>query len=232
MKMSDNNNKINENSRTNGNDSIIIRIAIESDTKAILDFIRTHYFPEEPITLGNEPKHQSSEDEEFHMTLIPIGTSVVAIDTERDNHIAGALLAGPIKPSEAEEMIEEAKLCKDKKWSETLLLLAHLETQANIYKRYNVDRALHVHALSVHSQSRGQSIGFKMMEKCMENGKKLGYSLLSADCTSVYSIRMAEKLQMDCVGVLAYEDYRDLNGKQLFQPPPPHTHIKTFAKIL
>lgn len=228
--MSDNNNNINKSNGINNN--VVIRVANESDTAAVLEFVRNHYYPEEPITLGNEPKQQSTEDEEFHMSLIPMGISIVAIDTERNNQIVGALLAGPIHSNEAEEMIEEAKLCKDKKWSEILYLLAYLEHQANIYERYNVDRALYVHAISVHSQSRGQSIGLKMMEKCMENGKNLGYSLLSADCTSVYSIRLAEKLQMDCVSVLAYEDYKDDNGKQLFQPPLPHTHIKTFAKIL
>ncbi|KAG4066354.1 hypothetical protein HA402_000578 [Bradysia odoriphaga] len=213
-------------------DNIIIRVANENDAEDMLEFLRKYYFTEEPITLGNEPKQQSPEDEDFHISLLSIGASIIAIDSDRNGQIVGAVLAGPVEPTEADDMLDEAKSCKDKKWSEILCLLAHLDIQANIYERYSVDRALHVHALAVHSRTRGQSIGRRMMEKCMENGKKLGYPLLCADCSSVYSIRMAEKLHMDCIGSLAYEDYRDDNGRQVFRPPHPHTHIKTFAIIL
>ncbi len=217
MMMNDNNIK----SYCNNN-RFIIRVANEHDSDAVLEFIRKFYYPEEPITLGNEPKQQSEEDEKFHISLLPMGSSIVATDSERNDQIVGALIAGPVEPSEAEEMLEQAKLCKDKKWSEILYLLAYLDMQANIYKRYNVDRALYVHAIAVDDQTRGQAIGAKMMEKCMEIGKAMGYSLLSGDFTSVYSIRMAEKLDMDCVGDLAYEDYKDDDGNQLFRPPVPH----------
>lgn len=165
------------------------------------------------------------------MSVIPYGATIIAIDPTQDK-IVGAVLAGPIKPEEAEDMIEESKHCKTKKWSEILRLLAHLEERANIYERYNVTKALHIHVLGVDGQTRGKSIGIKLMKKCFEVGKSLGYPLVSVDCTSVYSIKIAEKLEMECIGKLAYSDYKDCNGLQLFQPPLPHVNIKTFAKIL
>lgn len=219
----------------NGNvdsDDILIRVAIESDREAILDFIRHHYYPEEPLTIGNEPNVQSRQDEEFTISVIPHGVSIVAIDSQRNNRIVGAAMVSPIGPSEADETQHEAEHCTDKKWQEILYLLAHLQRKANLYERYGVEKALYVHALGVDRNARGKSIGIKLMRKCMDNGKALGYPLISLDCTSIFSIQMAEKLQMECVGELAYTDYTDANGKQLFRPPPPHTHIKTFAKLL
>lgn len=40
----------------NHSDDFILRIATENDRDDILNFIRKHYYPEEPITMGNEPK--------------------------------------------------------------------------------------------------------------------------------------------------------------------------------
>lgn len=220
---------------TNGNvdsDDILIRVALDTEREAIRDFIRQHYYPEEPITIGNEPKEPSRQDEEFSISLIPHGVSVVAIDPQRNNQIVGVALAGSIGPTEADDIVAEAKLCNDKKWREILYLLERLERNANLYERYGVDKALHVHAMGVDRRARGKSIGIKLMRKCMENGKAHGYPVISLDCTSIFSIRIAEKLQMECVGKLAYADYTDANGKQLFRPPSPHTHIKTFAKLL
>lgn len=239
----DNNNHLNVNANnvnnaktietnSSANDNIMFRVAKIDDHDEILDFIRTHYYPEEPLTVGNEPKLQSREDEEFSMSVLSHEMSVIAVDTLRDNRIVGALLAAPLGADEGNEMYEEAKLCPDKKWSEILELLAYLDTNACSHKRYNVHNVMHIHVMGVDRETRGKSIGIKLMKKSMEIGKTLGYQLVTVDCSSVYSIKIAEKLQMDCIVNLAYKDYKDINGKQLFRPPMPHTHIKTFAKLL
>lgn len=218
----------------NGHSDIIYRVATANDRENILNFIRAHYYPEEPITNGNTPPVQDSADEEFSGSVIEQGTSIIAIDPSNENKIVGAILSGPIEPDEAHHMIEESERCQNnnKKWSEILLLLAYLEENANIYKRYNVEKSLHIHVLGVDSQYRGRSIGVNLMQECFANGKSLGYPMVKADCTSVFSIQIAEKLQMECIYQLAYSDYKDNHGKQLFKPPSPHTHIKTFVKML
>lgn len=210
--------------------NIAYRVATDNDKAQILEFLREHYYPEEPITIGNKPTQQSAEDEEFSLSTIQYGTTVVA--SLDHGQIVGVLLSSPIEPGDAEQMIDEAILCKSKKWSEILMLLAHLEKRANVCERYNVNRALHIHVMGVDKCFRGNSIGINLMKKCMELGKEYGYPITSVDCTSVYSIKIAEKLNMDCIGELAYGDYTDQIGKQIFSPPAPHTHIKTFVKLL
>lgn len=216
----------------NGCEGIVYRVAVASDRDNVLDFIRKYYYPEEPITVGNVPKIQDSADEAFSVSVIPEGASIIAIDPLENNKIIGAILAGVIEPGEADHMIEESKQCESSKWSEILLLLAHLERNANIYERYKIDKALHIHVLGVDSHYRGKSIGVNLMQKCFDAGKSLGYKLVTVDCTSVFSIRIAEKLQMENIYTLAFNDYKDKNGRQVFCPPLQHSHIKTFAKTL
>lgn len=213
------------------NKTIQYRVATADDKSNILQFLREHYYPEEPITIGNEPKLQSVEDEEFSVSTIEYGSTIVAT-VDDDDQLVGVLVSSPKEPDDAEHMIEEAAQCQSKKWSEILVLLAHLETRANVCARFNVPQTLHIHVMGVDKRFRGNSIGVNLMKKCMEIGKELGYPIATVDCTSVFSINIAEKLGMECIGVLAFEDYIDDIGKQIFRPPAPHTHIKTFAKLL
>lgn len=214
---------------------IIYRVATENDSEAILDFLRTHYYPEEPITNGNEPKRQDIADEEFTLSVIIDNASIVAVDSLNNGKIIGALMAGLIETDEVHhimDMAAESESNNNRKWSEILLLLGHLAQCSNIFQRYNVNRSLHVHVMSVDTAYRGKSIGTNLMQMCFDVGKSLGYPIVSADCTNIFSIKIAEKLGMDCVNVMAFSDYKDINGKQLFNPPHPHTHIKSFVKVL
>lgn len=218
----------------NGNHGIIYRIAVEDEAHDVLNFLRKHYYPEEPITNGNMPKHQDQADEEFSCSVIQYGVSIVAIDPAKNDKIVGAILVGPIQPNEAQDMLEESIRCEceNKKWSEILQLLAYLCENSNVFKRYNVDRALHIHVLGVDTAYRGKSLGQNLMQKCFDVGKSLKYPLVTVDCTSVFSIRIAEKLQMECIHQVAFSDYKDKNGRQIFNPPSPHAYIKTFTKVL
>lgn len=219
----------------NSHDDITYRIATVNDRDRLLDFLRIHYYPEEPITNGNEPRKQDSADEEFSLSLINDGASIIAVDLSKKNQIIGALMAGPIKPDEAEELHKESERCahsNNGKWAEILLLLSHLAENSNVFERFNVDKSLHIHVMSVDYEYRGKSIGTNLMRKCFEVGKQLGYQVVSADCTNVFSIKIAEKLGMQCIYELAFSDSKDCNGKQLFNPPSPNTTIKTFAIIL
>lgn len=213
---------------------ILYRVATPDDRDDVLDFIRKHYYPEEPLTTGCEPKVQDPEDEEFSVSVIPHGTTIIAYVPSQNDRMVGVVLSGPIGPNEAAEMIEEAERCesKSKKWAIILRLLAYLSENAKIYERFNVSKALHIYVLGVDRQMRGKSIGAQLIRKCFEVAKSLGYPIVSADFSSAFSIKIAEQLEMNCVFELAYIDYKDENGKQILQPPQPHTHVKTFVKCL
>lgn len=208
--------------------NIELRAATADDYDAVLAFLRKHYYPEEPLTMCNEPKQQSVEDEQFTMSCLTSGTTVLAHDNG-SRELVGVLVSSGIDADAAEHGREAARKSSSKKWADILWFLSHLAEVADVCKRFNARKAVHVHAMGVDAKVRGHSIGMRLIQKCMEIGKQMGYPILSIDCTSVYSIRFMESLGAECVHVLRYEDWRDKDGVQTFSMPMPHLCVKTFV---
>lgn len=211
--------------------AISIRVAEAKDYQPILDLLREFYYKEEPITISHPEPGHTKDDEDFTMSWIPHKTVLVAID-DASGKVVGALNAGPIAHGDADMMIEEAKTAETKKWRDILLLLAYLEKRADVLHRFSVPKALHVHALGVDSSYRGQKIGERLFSACFDNGKRLDYPMVTTDCTSVFSINIAERLGMQCVERTTYDEYNESIGECLFQPKKPNTEIRTFVKFL
>lgn len=211
---------------------IQIRVIKPQERQQVLDFLRIHYYLEEPLTAGSEPKQQDKEDEEFNMSNIEHGTCIMAVlkgDTNVSEQIVGALMAGPKGPHEAEHLFEEAAGLGPTKWGHTLQFLACVERDANICGRFNVEKVLHVHVMGVDSALRGHNIGGRMVEEVLNVAKRLQYEMVSVDCTSVYSAKIFERMGFKCINIKYYKEYIDETGKQVFKPEAPHECVKTFA---
>ncbi|XP_053957127.1 arylalkylamine N-acetyltransferase 1-like [Anastrepha ludens] len=220
--------------------NVQIRIIQLSDHDEVLNFLRTHYYKEEPLTIGSEPKEQDPEDEKFNMSQIAHGTCLLAVqqiaddneDSDIRERVVGVLISGPKDQHEAEHLFEEAARFGPTKWGIALKFLARAEENSNVYERYSVTKALHIHILAVDTNLRGRSIGVRLVDELKRLGRQLDYPLLTLDCTSYYSAKLCERLGMDCVNVEKYQNYLDNEGKPIFRPPPPHKCLKTFAMRL
>lgn len=206
-----------------------VRVATPDDFVKVLEFIRIHYYLEEPLTVGVEPKQQDQHDEEFNMSNISHGTSVVAMEGD---DILGVFLAGPKYSDEAQHIKEESEKLAGSKWSKILGILYLCEVGANVFERFGVEKAVHGHVLTVHKDARGKNVGGRIVEKVCEVAKDKGFQLFTTDCTSFYSAKLMERLGLVLVNELDYKDYRDSNDRQVFNPPEIHDSIKTFAKVL
>jgi GNAT superfamily N-acetyltransferase len=209
--------------------TISIRVAQSSDHDVVLDFIREHYYKEEPITNSHHQMGQTSDDEKFSMSHIVHETVLMAFD-DVTGKIVGVLIAGPVEHGDADEMIEAAKTTETKKWRDISMLLAYIEKKADVLKRFNLDQALHIHVLGVDREYRGQRIGQQLFSYCFENAKRLNYKMVATDCTSVYTIKIAERLGMENVSSMTYDEYNQQLGENLFRPEKPNTEIITFVK--
>lgn len=211
---------------------ILIRVIKFHERQQVLDFLRVHYYLEEPLTTGSEPQQQDKEDEDFNMSNIDQGTCLMAVEkdaTSSQEKIVGALMAGPKGPDEAEHLFKEAANLGPTKWGHILQFLACVERDANICQRFNVQKVLHVHVLGVNGKMRGQNIGRRLVEKVLNLAKCLDYEIVAADCTSFYSARLFERMGFECINVKYYKDYINEYGKQVFKPKMPHECVKTFA---
>lgn len=214
------------------NKNIAIRVATEDDREKFLKLFREAYYQEEPLTLSHPTPGHTRDDEVFTVTSqLEHGTCLIAID-EENGQIAGALAAGPLEDGSAEEMIEAAKTTETEKWRDISLFLAYIEKKADLFVRLNIPNAVHIQALGVHRDYRGQRIGERLFQFCFDNAARLNYPLVSADCTSIYSVRIAEKMGMENVSTVTYDEYAERIGRQLFKPREPNLEIKTFVKWL
>lgn len=207
-----------------------IRVAKTSEHDDVIDFLRLYYYKEEAITVSHPLPGHTKDDEDFTMSMLPHDTVLLATDDDTNGKLVGVLVAGPIEPGDADKMLEDAKTTETVKWRDIMSFLAYIEKKADVLNRFQIPTALHVHVLGVHHEYRGFNLGKKLFEACFENAKRLNYSMVSTDFTSVYSAKIAEQLGMENVSRVTYDEYNELLGNKLFQPKEPNYEILTFIK--
>lgn len=210
------------------NSEIIFRVAVESEHDDVLRFLRENFFTEEPINNAYPIKDESME-EEFILSLLPLGNIILAIDVS-NSFVAGLLSFGEITQNYAQESWNESETTTNRKWRDILKFMSFIESKSRVCERFGVERALHLHGVTVDKGYRGRSIGKRLFSECFKVAKSRNYRLVSADCTSIYSIHIAESLGMECVSTATYDEYHKKLGDKIFNPTPPHTEIKSFVK--
>lgn len=204
---------------------INFKIARQENQNEILEFLRTEFYKNEPMTVAHPIPGHTEDDEEFAISHLHHESTILAFDKET-NQLVGILVAGPVSPGDAEHEIENARTIK---WFELARLLTYIERKANVCHRFNVTQSLHIHIVSVKESARGNRIGKQLFEECFEIARRKGYSLVSTDCTSIHSVKIAEQLGMEVVSEVKYEEYNKIIMGNFFKIIPPNDGIKTFA---
>lgn len=86
--------------------------------------------------------------------------------------------------------------------------------------------------VAVHPDYRNQGIAKKLFEFSFQLAQKRNLKVVFADCTNFYTTKIAEKIGMDCVSNVTFNDYNKYLSANLFATYPPHTSIKTFVKMI
>ncbi|CAD7081042.1 unnamed protein product [Hermetia illucens] len=209
-----------------------IRVAVPDDFQDILYGFRTYFWPHEPLSSGYKIKTASPSEEEFVMSTLHKGMSLIATDPDRGDKVVGFLTIEIFSP---ELLAKWDELGKDKPKDERMEAMRgiydKLIENTNVFEMYKVDKVLWLLCLGVDQAMRGKNIGTKLVERGMSMAESLGCKVIEMDCTSVFSTRIAERTGMKSISEIAYKDYVDANGEQIFNPPAIHTHIRRFIKI-
>ncbi|CAG9800083.1 unnamed protein product [Chironomus riparius] len=211
--------------------SIIYRPATVADRCELQELFNTHYYQNEPITVGWINNNPVPEDLASTLDVLDEKMSIVAAD-EATNRIVGACIAGVDTQIDIENIIDEAKKTANKKWTQYLQLYARIRLESNIFEKFSVDESFHVHALVVDANYQNNSIGTKLMAKSFKLAASLDYKICSVNCSSTYTSKIATKLNMQYIGPIAIDSVMDEDGRRLIYPPEPHTHINSYAKRL
>lgn len=206
-------------------------IATLNDYQRILEFLRKEFYPDETITLAHPIPGVTRDDEAFSMSHLENGVVLMAFPSKEElDGIVGVLIAGPITEI-CEDTLNSEKV-ETRKWADIVKLLTFIEEKADVCQRFQVTRSLHIHVVAVHKQFRGNQIGRKLFQKCFEVAEKLLFQLISVDCTSSYSSKVAEQLEMEFVSEVTYDEFHKYTKEIIFKPDPSHSNIKTFIKKL
>ncbi|TDG47243.1 hypothetical protein AWZ03_006374 [Drosophila navojoa] len=211
-------------------DGIVIRVMNVSDFQNAKQAMGGNVNNDEPLDAfcgGNVKKGNEQEDDEYYISIVEQGTSLVAIDEKNGGRIVGIVLAAAQTPSDLNRYSQSVSALTDFERIETFI--AKVENEANLFKRYGVSKLLYSHITNVDATMRGKGLGARLTVALIGVARSKGYPLLVACCTSFYSARQKQALGMECVYKLAYKDYRDENGRVVFNPPEPHTHVRVMA---
>ncbi|CRL06477.1 CLUMA_CG019794, isoform A [Clunio marinus] len=207
---------------------IEIRAAKDNERGKVLEFLERNFFNEEPIN-KSYPSDDHSVEGEFLLSCLSHGNIILAIDSF-NNQIAGLACFGEITKFYAQEGWDESEITTNRTWRDILKFMSHIEMKANVCERFAVPKALHLHCVTADKKYRGKGIGKLLFNECFKVAKSRHLHLVSADCTSIYSIHIAEILGMECVSTVTYDEYHEKLGYEIFKPIPPHFEIKTFIK--
>ncbi|XP_065368982.1 arylalkylamine N-acetyltransferase 1-like [Calliphora vicina] len=212
-------------------DNIKIRVIQPEDSVEVVKFVVEHFYRDEPLC-SIEPKIVASQtDIDDILECIKAGSSIMATREVADSkeELLAVNIAAPKDATCIEKYFKTAEKEGNTKYGQILKLLAIANRKADIFQRYQVTKIFYSFITCVKPTARGCNLGKRLKLEIMALGKSLGYEVLAADCTSFYSAIVCERLGMDRVYFIAYQDYVDENNRPIFCPPLPHVGLSSFA---
>ncbi|XP_045480542.1 arylalkylamine N-acetyltransferase 1-like [Harmonia axyridis] len=208
-------------------------IVDESRYDEVLNYLRNH-FHDEPlnVAVGLFKKGQTCQLlENYDMDTMRDGYSIIAIDPDT-NKIAGAMLNAISSLGDPELELERMKCIDDIEFHRLMGLLLRHNSDAQLFRKYNVEKIFELRILSVDSDYRGRGLGQELVKRSEELAREHGFTVLKVDATSFFTQKILEKFGFETVKTVVYHDYRDADGKYIYNTPPPHDTYKIMTKVL
>ncbi|XP_066905400.1 arylalkylamine N-acetyltransferase 1 [Halyomorpha halys] len=194
----------------------------KDDTQEIYDLLIRSYYLEEPVTKHYVEMYGiPSIDQSLEMQALPQGLSfklvsedgkILAVSFNMDYRL---LKNYKPEPNSAMEKIQTFFNFIDKK-------AGNLERHA--------DGWLCILAGVVDNATRNRGIADVVVTENEEECRRKGYKGIEVVCSSEYTSRLFAKRGYEHVFRYPYASYTDADGKQIFNPTPPHDAINVYIK--
>ncbi|CAB3381515.1 Hypothetical predicted protein [Cloeon dipterum] len=213
----------------------IVRVKPEH-YEQVMDFLRHNFFLDEPLNVcvqlvGDSRPGTCPELEEFSMGALQQGLSLMAVSP--DGAVLGCVLNAVSQHEDIEELQRLADECPNPKFKLILGLLAHIEKEADVHHRFDVERVFEIPMLSVDSNCRGRGIATALLRDAVELATSLNVPLVRVDCSSKFTAMAVAKLGLEPVYNLKYNTYLPPGAEQPpFNPAYPHDEVASYVKRL
>ncbi|XP_030747255.1 dopamine N-acetyltransferase [Sitophilus oryzae] len=208
-------------------------IVPESLYESVIDHLRVN-FPDEPLnaSVGLCVHGKPCPLLEAHdLKTMQDGMSVMAMD-KKSGKIAGVALNGISKRGECEKAVEEIRSVDNVQYRRIFGLLNDVNLELDLFSKYDVDRIFEIRILSVDAGFRGKGIAKELFAQSETVAKQNGFKIMKTDATSLFTQKVAESQGFHVEKSINYHDYKDENGRRIYDTQPPHLHYKVMAKLI
>ncbi|XP_049293392.1 uncharacterized protein LOC125769035 [Anopheles funestus] len=212
-----------------------IRLANETDIRAVVAFVRQNLLHHEPLVrslnvreiLAGEPLldyiRQLLRDS---FTLLAIGDGASA------GRIVGLVISRRSCSWDGKQLIERADRTRCDQLRKLLYIWSIVESEPNLHQHFCTRCLFEIAFLVTASEMQRQGIGLCLTLHSLRLARDLGFHFARMNCTCEYSSRIATKAGLQCHWTVAYHHLVDSTKQPVVHPDPPHTHIKVHAMAL
>ncbi|KAJ8919253.1 hypothetical protein NQ315_003836 [Exocentrus adspersus] len=191
-------------------------------------------FPDEPLnaSVGLCMHGQPCELLEHHdLMTLKDGLSVMAVDKDTEV-IAGVALNGIARQGDTERSLEEMKSIDNVPYQRIFGLLNSVNKEIDLFGKYNVDKIFELRILSVDSNYRGKGVAKELFSRSEIIAEEHGFKLMKVDATSLFTQKISESFGFHVEKSVKYGDYKDADGKKIYDTKSPHDYYKVMVKQL
>ncbi|CAH2006044.1 unnamed protein product [Acanthoscelides obtectus] len=111
-------------------------------------------------------------------------------------------------------------------------LLNNVNKQVDLFSKYNVDKIFDLRILSVDAQFRGRGVAKELFSRSEIIAEEYGFQLMKVDATSLFTQKVCESFGLEVEKAERYGDFKDKDGKKIYDTKPPHDYYKLMVKVL
>ncbi|XP_072396820.1 arylalkylamine N-acetyltransferase 1-like [Diabrotica undecimpunctata] len=167
--------------------------------------------------------------EKYDLLTMQEGMSIMALDTET-NEIAGVLLNGICRRGDIEKSLENMKTIDSVPYHRIFGLLNGVNKEIDLFTRYNVEEIFELRILSVEPKYRGRGLAKELFSRSEGIARKHGLKLMKVDATSLFTQKICEAFGFESIKSVCYADYKDENGRKMYDTESPHDYYKVMVK--
>lgn len=203
--------------------SFEVQKVAENEAQEIVNFKNLYFHNQYPMEMA-AGGHYSTEDTNMVVEAIRNGFILKVVETNSST-IVGFVIG--LKSNTGISGTET-----DPKRENITKMLKFVEDKAKFVDTYNSKQRMHLRTLSVHPDFRGHKVGTKLLEASVAEAKRMGFDLLTVNCSNLYSGKIAANVGFELVSKVTFQEYNDHVGRQIFKPVEPHIDIKSYAMPL
>lgn len=209
---------------------IVIKLAEKADETSVTEFLKSHFMMSNPLRDAYVGGSEESSDLDFSFDDSK-EYNLMAIE-ESSSKLVGIASLLAFDKEKHKEMSNFLENPGDSMDNDIMKFCFYIETKSDVLNRFKIDKALEIQVVSIHPDYRCRGFAGKLFEASIEFAKSRRFEFVTVLCTSSYTMRIAERLKMECIEAVTFDEYNERVGRKVFEANAGNDVAKMFVKKL